>query len=98
MPHDGQECEQPRHITFQVADVHKALLSITRAADAGYECHLGQRGGCLLDVYTGEKIPIARKGSLYVMKAWVREDPEAEQWKSPNAAYSKPAQGFARQG
>ena len=32
--------DRPRRITFQVADVHKALLSITRAADAGYECHL----------------------------------------------------------
>ena len=64
----------PRCITSRVADVHKALPSITRAADAGYECHLGARGGCLLDGYTGEKIPIARKGSPYVMKAWVRGD------------------------
>ena len=32
----------PRRITSQVADVHKALLSITRAADAGYECHLAR--------------------------------------------------------
>ena len=62
----------PSRITFQVADVHKALLSITRAADAGYECHLGARGGCILDVYTGEKIPIARNGNHNVMKAWVR--------------------------
>ena len=77
----------PKNITFQVADVHKALLSITRAADAGYECHLNARGGFLLDVYTGEKIPIARKGNLYVMRAWVKEAPEY-----------KPAQGFVRQG
>ena len=55
-----RNASEPRHITFQVADVHKALLSITRAADVGYECHLGQRGGCLLDFYTGEKMPIAR--------------------------------------
>ena len=77
----------PKNITFQVADVHKALLSITRAADAGYECHLHARGGFLLDVYKGENIPIARKGSLYVMRAWVKEAPEY-----------KPAQGFVRQG
>ena len=69
----------PRRITSQVPDVHNALLIITRAADAGYECHLGARGGCMLDVYTGGKIPIARKGYLYVMKAWVRDDPDAEQ-------------------
>ena len=51
----------PKRIVFQVADVHKALLSITRIADAGYECHLGPRGGCLLDVHTGESVQIARK-------------------------------------
>ena len=64
----------PKRIVSQVADVHKALLSITRIADAGYECHLGAHGGCLLDVHTGETIPIARKGNLYVMKAWVKDD------------------------
>ena len=41
----------------------------------------------MLDVYTGEEIPIARKGNLYVMRAWVKEAPEY-----------KPAQGFVRQG
>ena len=77
----------PKNRTFQVADVHKALLSITRAADAGYECHLNAHGGYLLDTHTGEKVPIARKGNLYVMRAWVKEAPEY-----------KPAQGFQRQG
>ena len=64
----------PKRITFQVADVHKALLSITRVADAGYECHLNHKGGYLLDIYTGERVPITRRGNLYVMKAWVKED------------------------
>ena len=64
----------PKRITFQVADVRKALLSITRVADAGYECHMGKKGGFLLDIFMGERVPIMRKGNLYVMKAWVRED------------------------
>ena len=79
-----------KRITFQVAEVHKALLSITRAADVGYECHLSAKGGYLLDTWTGEKVPIARKGHLYVMRALVREDTEG----SP--AWG--AQGFVRQG
>ena len=66
--------KSPKRIVFQVADVHKALLSITRVADAGYECHLNKAGGYLLDTFTGEKVPISRRGNLYVMKAWVRED------------------------
>ena len=36
----------------------------------------------------GKRVPIARKGNLYVMKAWVKED----------QAGAKPAQGFGRQG
>ena len=80
----------PKRITFQVAEVHKALLSITRAADAGYECHLNAKGGYLLDTYGGAKVPIARKGNLYLMKAWVREDPENDPRQTQ--------QGFARQG
>ena len=71
-PHDDG-CKGAKKIVFQVADVHKALLSITRVADAGYECHLNKAGGYLLDVLTGEKVPIIRKGNLYVMKAWVKE-------------------------
>ncbi len=67
--------------------VHMSLLSITRIADASYEFHVGARGGRLLDVHTGETIPIARKGNLYVMKAWVKNDPE-----------SATTMGFARQG
>ena len=86
--HTTQARDSSAAVRFQVADVHKALLSITRAADAGFECHLGARGGCLLDTYTGERVPIARKGNLYVMKAWVKEDQTG----------AKPAQGFGRQG
>ena len=63
-----------KRITFQVADIHKPLLSITKVADAGYECYLGKNGGWLHDDWTGESIPIARKGNLYVMRAWVRQE------------------------
>ena len=53
----------PKRITFQVADVHKALLSVTRVADAGFDCFLGRHGGYLSDVWTGERVPITRKGN-----------------------------------
>ena len=31
-------CHFPKKIILQVADVHKPLLSVTRAADAGFYC------------------------------------------------------------
>ena len=65
----------PKIIAFQVADVHKALLSVTRAADMGYQCVLGKHGGWLQDDASQERIPIQRKGNLYVMRVWVKENP-----------------------
>ena len=60
----------PKKILFQVADVHKALLSVTRAADMGFECHLGKKGGYMLDTVSNEKVPIEREGNLYTMTVW----------------------------
>ena len=40
-------------IKFQICDVHKALLSLSKAADAGFESHLGKHGGWLQDSRTG---------------------------------------------
>ena len=62
-------------ITFQFADVHKPLLSITACADMGYDCWLGKEGGSLYDRISGEVIPLERKGTLYTMQMWVRQDP-----------------------
>ena len=64
---------QVKRINFQVVDVHKALLSVSRAADMGFECKLGRSGGTLTDTVTQEVIPIKRNGNLYTMRAWVRE-------------------------
>ena len=64
-----------KHITFQVADVHKPLLSITACADMGFDCFLGSEGGMLRDRHTHEVISLDRKGTLYTMKMWVRQDP-----------------------
>ena len=68
---------QPKRITFQVADVHKPLLSISGCADMGFDCFLGQHGGQLRDRITGELIPLERHGSLYTVRMWIRQDPSA---------------------
>ena len=76
MPLDDCLGKAPKKMTSQVADVHKPLLSTTRIADAGFDCWLSQYGGVLWDNWSDDVIPIARKGNLYVMKAWVRQDSE----------------------
>ena len=64
----------PKRITFQCADVHKPLMSVSRVADLGYECILGAEGGTLRDTVTNDVIPLHRRGNLYFLKAWVRQD------------------------
>ena len=41
-----------RKIHFQVADAHKALLSLSRCADIGFENRFGRRAGVLIDEVT----------------------------------------------
>ena len=48
----------PKAISMQVADVHKALLSLSRCADMGFESRFGAAYGCLLDTTNGEVIPL----------------------------------------
>ena len=64
----------PKRITFQVADVHKPLLSITACLEMGYDCYLGKEGGSLRDRITGEVIPLERRGVLYSFRMLVRQD------------------------
>ena len=64
-----------KKIVFQVADVHKPLLSISRCADMGFYTFLGKDGGYMEDMVTGEQIPLQRQDNLYTMRAWIRRDP-----------------------
>ena len=63
----------PLIMHFQVSEVTKPLLSVTKAADMGFEAVLGKHGGYLLDTESGDKVPIHRKCNLYVMDLWVRD-------------------------
>ena len=77
-----------KKIVFQVADVHKPLLSISRCADMGFFTVFNKTGGYLEDQVTGERVPLERKENLYVMKAWVKRDPEAPP--SPPSPFAGP--------
>jgi hypothetical protein len=87
IPNLGQRCcelwtegaTSGKAINVQVADVHKALLSLSRCADMGFESRFGSAFGCLIDTQTGEVIPLQRRGNLYVLKAWIRAAPFGRQ-------------------
>ena len=64
-----------KRIDMQVADVHKALLSLSRCADMGFESRFGKTAGCLIDSVSGEVVPLVRRGNLYILKCWIRAAP-----------------------
>ena len=74
----SEDSEVAKHITFQVADIHKPLLSVSKCADLGFQCLLGKDGGELVDEQSGERIPLHRRGNLYFMRAWIRENPSED--------------------
>ena len=65
----------PRHISMQVADVHKGQLSISRCSDMGFASKFGRVAGALIDEQSGEVIPLQRKGNLYVLRCWIKAAP-----------------------
>ena len=74
-----ENAAMPRKINIQVADVHKALLSLSRCADMGFESRFGRLAGALICEETGEVIPLERKENLYVLKCWVKSAPFGRQ-------------------
>ena len=66
---------EARKINLQVANVHKALLSLSRCADKGCESRFGRLAGALIDEESGEVIPLARNGNLYILKCWLKAAP-----------------------
>ena len=70
---------EAKKMNMQVADVHKGLLSLSRCADMGFESRLGRRAGALVCETTGEVVPLARKGNLYVLRVWVKAAPLGRQ-------------------
>ena len=63
-----EQAAEARHINMQVADVHKALLSLSRCADMGFESRFGRVAGALIDEESGQVILLQQKGNLYVLK------------------------------
>jgi hypothetical protein len=74
-----EDAREPRRINMQVADVHKALLSLSRCADMGFESRFGRTMGALIDEETGEVVPLRRKGNLYVLRCWLKAAPFGRQ-------------------
>ena len=71
---DGRACGIP----FQVAKVERPLISVSRLASAG--CQVTVKGGTgdILHVATGRRLPLVRRGRVYVLEMRVGPCPEGQ--------------------
>ena len=74
---------QPANILFQIAEIERPLISASALAANGNSVVFNHKGGAIIHDKTGRRTELHKRGGIYVLHMWVREDPE---------------QGFARQG
>ena len=60
-------------LTMQVADVNRALLSVSKAVDGGNRVVFDKDWSFIEDRRTGLRTTIRREGMLYVLDAWVKQ-------------------------
>ena len=63
-----------RNMSAQVADVNKALLSVSRIVKAGNRVVFDSDGSYIEHKTTGEWEPLEEKGGIYTLKVWVPRD------------------------
>ena len=68
-----EETGTVRGLTMQVANVQKALMSVSKAVDAGNRVVFDTDWSYIQDKRTGERTTIQRQGNLYTLEAWVKQ-------------------------
>ena len=63
-----------RPMIAQVTSVNKALLSVGRLEEGGYDVHFGgAENSYILDKSTGEWMWMVKEGSVYTLELWVKD-------------------------
>ena len=57
--------------TFQVADVSRPLMSVSKVCEIGNRVVLGSNGGYILNLATGAATQFIKKDGIYVFMIWV---------------------------
>ena len=59
--------------TFQIADVTRPLLSVSKICELGNLISFGANGGVIMNVESGHKTYFGRSNIIYVMELWVHK-------------------------
>ena len=62
-----------RHITAQVRDVNKPLLSVSKIVAAGNRVVFDPQGSYIEDLQEGERVWLKNQGGMYMLKLWVKK-------------------------
>lgn len=79
---------EPVEAVYQIAEVSKALGSVTRTCDRGNRVVFEADGGYIENLASGRKTRFNRENNVYVMKTWVRR-PAAKATARPSAVFSR---------
>jgi hypothetical protein len=64
---EGHRCG----MTWQIADVERPLIAVSHLSAAGNKVIFTKEGGEIVNIASGRKIKIQRKGGVYVLRMWV---------------------------
>ena len=93
-----QEWTSLKGVEFQIAPVHKTLLSVSKMVDRGHRVVFDPEWSYVEDIATGEKTTLVRKRGLYVLRAWVRPRAKKSESKNKEDETKTNDQPFQRQG
>ena len=80
----GRQCGLP----FQVADVERPLISVSRLAAAGHDVRFDEKGGEIHHLASGRRIPLLREKGVYVLEMHVPRLPG----EPGDAGFARPVQ------
>ena len=76
-------------VLYQIAEVSRPLTSVSPTCDKGNWVVYTPQGGCIMNCQTGERTSFERKGGIYELDLWIRDE--------DNRGSSQPS-SFPRQG
>ena len=66
-PAEGHKCD----VVLQMSDVDRILLAVTELNDAGNDVVLKKAGGEIVNVKSGKRIALQRRGGVYTVRMWI---------------------------
>ena len=67
-----------RHIKFQVGDVNRPLLSVSRMCKAGNAVHFDDQWAKIVNKATGQVTWAEEVNGVYVLESWVPDDADVQ--------------------